>query len=91
MSEVKKILFDGDVQIDIIKDLSVLGREDTNVTLSWTYSKPYDNFIIDVEAREPYPRLPSRIGTTTNVTITHLAPAVLYTFKVGNSGYCIFF
>ncbi|KAK9731833.1 Fibronectin type III domain [Popillia japonica] len=82
MSEVKKILFDGDVQIDIIRDLSVLNRNDTNITLSWTYNKPYDKFIIDVEVREPFPRLPSRIATTTNFTITHLAPAVLYTFKV---------
>lgn len=87
MSEVKKILFDGDVQIDIIRDLSVLNRNDTNITLSWTYNKPYDKFIIDVEVREPFPRLPSRIATTTNFTITHLAPAVLYTFKVSNSDY----
>ncbi|KRT81787.1 Fibronectin domain-containing protein [Oryctes borbonicus] len=82
MSEVKKILFDGDVQIDIIRDLTVVNHYDNNVTLSWTYSKPYDGFIIDIEVREPYPRLPSRKALITNITITHLAPAVLYTFKV---------
>lgn len=82
MSEVKKIVFDGDVQIDMIRDLTIGNRFDNNVTLSWTYNKPYDGFIIEIEGRDPYPRIPSRNAAGTNITITDLAPSVLYTFKV---------
>lgn len=82
MSEVKKIVFDGDVQIDVIRDLMVVSRSDYNVTLSWNYDKPFDGFIVEIEAREPYPRLPDRIAYRTNITVFDLAPSVIYTFKV---------
>lgn len=88
MSEVKKLLFDGDVQIDIIRNFTVVSRSDNNVTLSWNYLKPSDGFLIDVEPRDPFPRLPQRnmITKSNNVsfiyTVTDLAPDAWYTFKV---------
>lgn len=82
ISQIVSLLFDGEADLDIPRDVMVVQRSDHNITLGWNYKKTYDGFIIEVEAEKMYPRLQALLTNTTNVTVNNLAPGVVYTFKV---------
>lgn len=81
-SEVSKIIFDGDSNIDVIKNLKETGHTNSTVSLSWQAVKGADGYNITPEVRTPYPQL-SAVSTKTNsITVNNLSPGTYYTFKV---------
>lgn len=82
-SEVKSIVFDRDSQVEIVTDLAVKGNGNNSITLSWNYSKQADKFVISVQTPgQNYPRLPSLVTKTNNITLKNLAPGIYFTFKI---------
>lgn len=81
-STVSSLKFDGDSNIDMIRELKVMGQTNSSVSLSWTAVKGADGYNVTPEVRTPYPQLESVTTKTNSITVKNLSPGTFYIFKV---------
>ncbi|XP_022913328.2 sortilin-related receptor-like isoform X1 [Onthophagus taurus] len=82
LSEVVTIVFDKDAEVEAVENLRVTAQDEHNISLAWDYEKRYDEFLVEITVRSPYPKLQPRRTNTTKIDIKNLSPSVLYQFEV---------
>lgn len=81
LSDPCNFTFDGETNVESVKELKVLNENDDNITISWKYDELADGFNVHVHADRPYPNLPSNVTKLKSLTMK-LAPGVDYSISV---------
>ncbi|KAL3265395.1 hypothetical protein HHI36_009601 [Cryptolaemus montrouzieri] len=83
-SEVKTLTFDKDVNLEGLKNLTVVDVTNSSITLTWNYTgSQAEGFHISISVTDPaYPILEKKTTKEHNITIDKLSPGVIHQFKI---------
>lgn len=83
-------MFDGETNIQMIKDVTVTNDTEGSCTFTWKYDGDADGFNVTAQADRPYPNIPPKITSSKNITI-QLAPGAWYRIFVRKFKILFFF